>query len=82
MNLQSRTAMFKAFKNAYNETPLEYLTNLRITKSKELLTNKLNNLSISEVSQIVGFNDPLYFSRVFSKKTGMSPSEFRNTFYF
>lgn len=73
----SRTAMFKAFKNAYNETPLEYLTNLRITKSKELLTNRLNKLSISEVSQIVGFNDPLYFSRVFSKKTGMSPSEFR-----
>ena len=73
----SRTAMFKAFKNAYNETPLEYLTNLRITKSKELLTNRLNKLSISEVSQIVGFNDPLYFSRVFSKKTGLSPSEFR-----
>lgn len=73
----SRTAMFKAFKNAYNETPLEHLTNLRITKSKELLTNRLNKLSISEVSQIVGFNDPLYFSRVFSKKTGMSPSEFR-----
>ncbi len=72
----SHSTMFNAFKKAYNISPLEYLLTLRIEKSKQLLSNKLNDLSIGEIARIVGFNDPLYFSRVFHKKTGITPSLF------
>lgn len=81
-NMQiSRTSAFNAFKKAYKTTPNEYLLHLRLEKSKELLINKLNNFSINEISQIVGFNDPLYFSRIFKQKIGIPPSEFRKRFY-
>jgi two-component system response regulator YesN len=36
-----------------------------------------NNLSISEISDLLGFNNQHYFSRVFKQYCGMSPSEFR-----
>lgn len=72
-----RSTLYKTFKTDYGKSPLEYLLSVRIEKSKQLLSDKKNGLSISEIAQISGFDDPLYFSRVFRKKTGMSPSEFR-----
>lgn len=72
-----RSTLYKSFKTAYGKSPLEYLLSVRIEKSKQLLSDVQNGLSISEIAQISGFDDSLYFSRLFRKKTGMSPSEFR-----
>ena len=54
-----------------------YRQRLRIENAKNLLTS--TNLPVSEISELVGFPDQLYFSRLFKNKTGMSPSKYRRT---
>lgn len=56
-------------------SPYKYLLNLRIKQAKYLLLN--TNLSVSNISKSVGYHDSLYFSRVFKKNVGVSPSQFR-----
>ncbi len=51
-----------------------YLNNLRIQKARYLLPLRLG--SISEVGAMCGFESPLYFSKVFKKRTGMTPSQY------
>jgi two-component system response regulator YesN len=58
------------------QTFKEYLTEVRITKAKELL--RTTALRSAEISYQVGYSDPHYFSYVFRKNTGLSPSEFRS----
>jgi two-component system response regulator YesN len=52
-----------------------YLTEIRMGKAKELL--RTTTLRPSEISSQVGYNDPHYFSYVFRKHTGLTPTEFR-----
>lgn len=66
----------RLFKQQTNRTPLEYLTDLRINHAKRLLAN--DYLQIKQVAELVGFEDPYYFSRIFTKATGKSPTEWRN----
>ncbi len=54
---------------------IDYLTERRIKKAKELL--KHSDLKIYEISSAVGYNDSFYFSNCFKKLTGVSPSEYR-----
>lgn len=58
------------------QTFKEYLTEVRIKKAKELLRTSL--LNSADVSYAVGYNDPHYFSYVFKKTTGLSPTEYRS----
>jgi two-component system response regulator YesN len=58
------------------QTFKEYLTEVRITKAKELL--RMTTLRSSDIAYQVGYNDPHYFSSVFKKNTGLSPIEFRS----
>ena len=55
----------------------EYLTGLRMGKAKELL--RATQMRSSEISSAVGYSDRHYFSYLFKKNTGMTPSEFRET---
>lgn len=55
----------------------EWLSMIRIQKAKELLTN--TNLTVKEVCFKVGYKDPNYFSRIFKKRMGMTPSEYIRT---
>lgn len=65
----------KIFKQQVGETFIDFVTNLRIGKAKELMT--LTDKSLKEVCFEVGYKDPNYFSRVFKKVTGVTPTEYR-----
>ncbi len=65
----------KIFKEATGENFIEYVTNIRITKAKELLKN--SEYSIKEICAEVGYSDPNYFSRTFKKNVGVTPTEYK-----
>lgn len=67
----------KLFKKEVGVTPLEYMTGLRMKKAETLLGSMNNHeYSMSEIGRMCGFEDALYFSRVFKKCYGCSPSHF------
>jgi len=66
----------RRFKLATNTSPLQYLQNLRIEHSKELL--KQSNLAVSEVADLVGYQDASYFTSLFKKITAVTPVEYRS----
>ena len=72
----SDTHFRRIFKNIYGVTPVKYINNLRINKAKALLTD--TNTSLEEISLKCGYNEYSYFSRVFAKITGKTPSEYRS----
>lgn len=65
----------KFFKNNTGQTFTDYLAQVRITQAKRLLM--IPESSIKEVGYLVGYKDPNYFSKIFKKLTGLTPSEYR-----
>jgi len=64
------------FRESTGMSPMKYIIRLRMINACELLGN--TDLSVKQVSAMVGYGDQLYFSRVFRSFTGMSPSKYRN----
>ncbi|QQP12827.1 helix-turn-helix transcriptional regulator [Lysinibacillus agricola] len=73
-NIERRKLTY-IFEKRIGVSPTAYLTDLRIQKSKLLL--RTSGLSIKEIAERVGYMDYFYFSRVFKKETGLSPTHFR-----
>lgn len=71
----SRARMFDLFKAQTGQTPNHYLQRLRIEKAQEQL--KTTNTSVTEIAHATGFSSAQYFSTVFIKYMGMSPSNYR-----
>lgn len=67
----------QVFKRELGITFTQYLTDTRIKYAKELLTT--TGMTISEISEKVGFNQYIYFSKVFKKTVGISPSAYRKS---
>ena len=65
----------KLFKQETGGNFIEYLTEVRLRNARELL--KDSGLSIKEICAESGYSDPNYFSRIFKKYEGVTPSEFR-----
>ena len=63
------------FKLYTNTTPMQYIVSLRIANAQMLL--ETTNYNVTEIGNIVGYDNPLYFSRIFKKQKGMSPTEYR-----
>lgn len=74
---RSPSQTIRIFKKAFQCTPYDYASNLKIETAKLYLKN--TSFKIKEIAYQVGFSDEHYFSSVFRSKTGMSPKEFRNT---
>lgn len=72
----SQTYVSLLFKQETGETIYEYLMKVRIAKAKELLRDPY--IKFYEVCELVGYTDPSYFSKLFKKMTGVTPSTYRD----
>ena len=70
----SRSHLYRIFMKHLNLSPNEYLTQYRINQACLLL--RTSDLSVGEIASSVGFDDQLYFSRVFKKTKGVPPSHY------
>ena len=65
----------RTFKKVTKVTPIQYIISLRITSAINLLENTDHN--IKQIASMVGYDDEYYFSRLFKKSTGLSPTAYR-----
>ena len=63
------------FKQMTMKSPMQYILAIRINNAVSLL--ETTDYNVTEISTIVGYENPLYFSRIFKKQKGVSPSEYR-----
>ncbi len=70
-----RSYFAKLFAEELHQTPYQFLFRYRLEKASRLLTH--TDLPIADVAAAAGFQDPLYFTKVFRKHIGRSPSDFR-----
>lgn len=70
----SKFYLLRLFKRYYGLTPWQYLTEKRIEKAKELLRN---GRSVTEACFDVGYESPSSFATLFRRRSGLTPSEFR-----
>jgi two-component system response regulator YesN len=71
------TYLSSLFKMNTGKTFIEQLTDIRIEKAKDLLKN--THLKNYEVAEMVGYKDSRYFSQIFKKRVGVTPSGYRET---
>ena len=72
----SRSSLQALFKANLNIAPKEYISNLKLQKSKELI--KESKYTISEIASMLGFSSIHYFSRRFKQKFDINPTEYAN----
>lgn len=77
----NKTYVSKLMKKQLGYSFVEYMTIVRIDKAKELLIDDILYSNIYEISNKVGFGSQHYFSRVFKKMEGISPTEYREKFF-
>jgi two-component system response regulator YesN len=65
----------RLFKEKFGTNYVDFLTDCRLEKAKELMTDEKK--SLKEIAYEVGYHDPNYFSRVFKKNSGVAPTEYR-----
>lgn len=63
------------FKKYTGTTPMQFVTSIRITNAQLLL--ETTNYAVNEIARIVGYENPLYFSRLFREQKGCPPSHYR-----
>ena len=71
----SKNRLYDAFHSHFNSTVNEYITNRRIAKAKELLKNTKE--PIYKIAEDVGIENYTYFCKLFKRKTGLTPTEYR-----
>lgn len=65
----------RSFKQIVKVTPMQYILSLRMMNARNLL--ETTDYNITEIAEAVGYDNPLYFSRLFHKHIGLSPSDYR-----
>lgn len=72
----SRTIFFRKLKAIVGIAPVDFIRNMRIKRAAQLIDSGAYNFS--EVTYMIGFSDPKYFSKWFKKQMGMTPSEYKD----
>ena len=75
----SRSALTKKLREETGLTVGQLLKDYRLNIAREILVKNSGNRNITEIAYRVGFNDPKYFTRCFTKKYGISPSGYVDT---
>ncbi|TVY02177.1 helix-turn-helix domain-containing protein [Cohnella terricola] len=73
----SKQHLIHLFNQETGFSPIEYYLRMKMQKAGQLLS--LTGLSVKEIAAAVGIADPYYFSRLFKKRMGVSPSDYRST---
>ena len=68
----------RIFKQEMNMTPRQFLTETRLANASKILGMREENVNISQIARQCGYNDPLYFSKLFKRKFGVSPKNYKN----
>lgn len=71
----SRSVFFKKLKTLTGLAPIEFIKEMRINRAVQLIDT--GEYSMTQISYMVGINDPRYFSKCFKQKMGMTPTEYR-----
>lgn len=71
----SKSRFSHIFSESTGTTPVKYQNDIRLKMSCEMLLS--TSLTVAEIAVSCGFNDPLYYSKMFKKRYGMSPTEYR-----
>lgn len=71
-----RRMLYRKWKEYFDETPAQCLLKIRIDTAMHYLIN--TDMRSKEISNLCGFDNPLYFSQIFKRKTGISPENFRH----
>ena len=72
----SKPHLSRIFKNQTGYSPMDYFIHLKVQKASSLLV--VTNMTVREIALLVGYEDPYYFSRLFKKVVGVSPSFVRH----
>lgn len=75
MSFISESHLFRLFKSEIGMTPVEYKNSLRMKRAKKLLCDP--ECGISEIAEMLGFENACYFTRLFKRNVGMSPIKYR-----
>lgn len=73
----SRSSLNRIFQATFQQAPIDYFIQLKMDAAKSMLTN--TSMQVQEVSARIGYDNALYFSTEFRKRTGMSPRHFRQS---
>ena len=65
----------RSFRLAMGMPPMQYITSVRLNRARMLLES--SDYPIQEIGAMVGYDNPLYFSRIFKKQMGEPPSRYR-----
>lgn len=71
----SPTYFYMCFRQWRGKSPVEYRNTIRLSNAVSML--KYTNMKINDISETIGFDDPFYFCRVFTKHFGVSPKNYR-----
>lgn len=71
----SISLFMRNFKKVFNVSPKQYILNIRMNNAQSLL--ETTDYTVTEIAAIVGYDNPLYFSRLYHKQKGQSPSDYR-----
>lgn len=72
----SRSVFFKKLKTLTGIAPIEFIKEMRIKRAAQLI--ETGEFNMTQISYMVGINDPRYFSKCFKSKFGMTPTEFKD----
>ena len=71
----SRSVFFKKLKTLTGLAPIEFIKEMRIKRAAQLI--ETGEFNMTQISYMVGINDPRYFSKCFKAQVGMTPTEYR-----